>query len=97
MPDYRALTEAEIETMTKAGCTAADWTQVLVGDGFDPARVRNVQFLGKNAIGALSGTVSVGGIDLQIAKLKLGLVGIRLLHCRLVGFCSTQHSIHTSH
>ena len=55
--DYRALTQEEIETLTGQGCTAADWSLVQVADGFDPTRVRNVQFAGTIRLGANDGTL----------------------------------------
>jgi hypothetical protein len=85
---YRALTEADIEMRAAAGCTAEDWAQVRVGDGFDPSRVRRVRFLGQNAIGALAGTVSVGGIalpseiaDATLVNCELG-DGVRVTNVR---------------
>ncbi len=58
---YRPLAAAEIQTLTAQGCTAADWSRVQVADGFDPAAVRNAQFLGDVRIGANGGTVAGDG------------------------------------
>lgn len=65
MSTYRPLTSEEIQIMEGAGCQAADWSQVEVGDGFDPNRVRRVSFSGAVSIGALQGSVEVeGGVEL---------------------------------
>ena len=58
---YRPLAAAEIQTLTAQGCTAADWSRVRVAEGFDPAAVRNAQFLGDVEIGANRGTVAGDG------------------------------------
>ena len=65
MSTYRALTSEEIQIMEGAGCQAADWSQVEVKEGFDPGRVRRVNFTGAVKIGSLRGTVSMeGGVEL---------------------------------
>ena len=65
MGAYRPLHDAEIRTLENSACTAADWSLVQVGEGFDPQRVQNAHFAGKIRIGSLQGTVSVeGGVEL---------------------------------
>jgi len=51
---YRNLTQAELKVLQDQGCTAEDWNLVKVADGFEPARVRNAQFLGNVRIGRLT-------------------------------------------
>ena len=48
---YRNLKQAELKILQDQGCIAEDWNLVKVADGFDPARVRNTQFLGRVRIG----------------------------------------------
>ena len=65
MSTYRPLSSEEIQIMEGAGCQAADWSRVEVGEGFDPHRVRRVSFSGAVQIGALQGLVEVaGGVEL---------------------------------
>jgi hypothetical protein len=61
---YRSLTQAEIQRLAAAGCTAEDWSAVRVTDPFDPARVRGAHFAGSVRIGALGGSV-VGATGLE--------------------------------
>lgn len=71
---YRALTDAEIKTLTLAGCTATDWTAVTVKPGFDASRCRRVAFSGTIHLGRLDHTFEcTGGIKLQasISRVKL--------------------------
>jgi len=56
-PSPMALTKAQIETLQNQGCTAQDWAQVTVSDGFDSTCIRNVDFIGTVQIGDLSGSI----------------------------------------
>ena len=58
---YRNLTQAELKILQDQGCIAEDWNLVEVADGFDPARVRNTQFLGRVRIGRLTDNVKPAG------------------------------------
>ena len=78
MKQYRKLTNDEIALLEGAGCASDDWSQVQVTDGFDPAHVRNVSFSGAVRIGALGGTVSVGGVALPACLSNATLVGCDL-------------------
>lgn len=71
---YRPLTDAEIMTLTLAGCTATDWTAVSVKPGFDASRCRRVAFSGTVRLGRLDHTFEcTGGIRLEasISRVKL--------------------------
>ncbi len=60
---YRSLTQEEIHALVSQGCSAADWSAVTVGEGFSPARIRNVEFSGEVRLGRLEGTfVRPGGV-----------------------------------
>ncbi|MBR6055384.1 MAG: DUF4954 family protein [Bacteroidales bacterium] len=50
--DYRKLTAEEITVLKGNCCSAADWSDVLVADGFDPSRVSGSSFSGKIRLGA---------------------------------------------
>ncbi|MCF7975996.1 MAG: DUF4954 family protein [Phycisphaerae bacterium] len=56
--DYTALTQDQISTLQRQGCTAQDWTQVVVTQGFDPACIQQAHFMGQVEIGDLSGTIT---------------------------------------
>ncbi len=58
---YRNLKQAELKILQDQGCIAEDWNLVEVADGFDPARVRNTQFLGRVRIGRLTDNVKPAG------------------------------------
>ena len=58
---YRELTVSEIEILKQQGCTATDWSQILVGQVFIPENIRSVQFSGFVKIGDNSGTVEFSG------------------------------------
>ena len=58
--EYRALTEQETAILEEQGCTADDWTSVLVVDDFRPAYVRDVEFHGEVKLGCFERTVEVG-------------------------------------
>ncbi len=61
---YRNLKQAERKILQDQGCTAEDWNLVEVADGFDPARVRNTQFLGRVRIGRLTDNIKLAeGIE----------------------------------
>ena len=55
----RGLTNREIAMLEEQGCSAEDWSEVLVDEDFDTNRVRNVDFYGHVEIGSLVGTVEM--------------------------------------
>ena len=50
--EYRPLRVPEIEALQSQGCSAENWSQVQVVEGFDPAFVREVHFSGMVRLGA---------------------------------------------
>lgn len=50
--NYRNLTPVEISTLQSQMCTATDWDQIEVADGFDPKYVRHTRFSGYIKLGA---------------------------------------------
>ncbi len=58
MSDARNLKTEEIKALEAHQCTAGDWSQVRVGNGFDPARCRHVRFQGNVVLGDLSGSLT---------------------------------------
>ena len=55
----RELTNTEISILEERGCTAENWSEILVDDGFLPNNIRNVNFYGKIEIGAMLGMIDV--------------------------------------
>ena len=55
----RKLTEQEISILSKQGCTAEDWSSILVEDAFDPQHINNVEFYGKVTLGVFQKNVEV--------------------------------------
>lgn len=58
---YRKLTDTEIEILKDRGCTARNWNEVEVADGFDPSRIAWVNFLGKVRLGRFDKEVAFEG------------------------------------
>jgi hypothetical protein len=56
---FRSLADSEIASLATQGCTAEDWQQIQVRDGFDPRRVQNTTFSGPVFLGRLDGSVSL--------------------------------------
>jgi hypothetical protein len=57
--NYRSLSDQETKYLEQNGCTAESWKRVTVSDGFDPMRVKNVEFAGKVKIGAQNKNVEI--------------------------------------
>ena len=51
---YRNLTSEEIKALQEHSCTAADWSDVMVADGFSPEYVWHTRMSGKIRIGAFN-------------------------------------------
>ena len=61
---YRSLSDFEIMTLEVAGCTAEDWTKVLVDSDFDPRSVSQVHFSGEIRLGRFDEAVRLpGGLE----------------------------------
>lgn len=58
---YRILSTDEIDLLIRQGCSASDWSNVLVSHVFIPGNIRNVQFSGEVRIGDNSGEVVFDG------------------------------------
>ncbi len=55
----RNLTIDEVETLRKQGCSAENWDDVLVADGFMPTYINKVEFFGKVRLGTYTEDVEV--------------------------------------
>lgn len=56
---YRKLKDPEIAVLQHQACTAEDWKEILVKEGFIPESISNTQFAGKVKLGIFSGKVLV--------------------------------------
>jgi hypothetical protein len=54
MQALRQLEEKEIATLVVYGCSAEDWKNIWVADGFSPKFISNVHFSGKVTLGAFN-------------------------------------------
>ena len=59
--EYRKLTNEEIAVLQGNSCSAADWSQIEVGEGFDPACVRNAAFSGQVRLGRFEKSFTLPG------------------------------------
>lgn len=57
--NYRSLSKTEIGQLEQNGCHAQSWDKVNVKEGFDPSRVKNVDFAGTVKIGDFKKAVPV--------------------------------------
>jgi hypothetical protein len=57
--NYRALSKTEIGQLEQNGCHAQSWDKVNVKEGFDPSRIKNVDFAGTVKIGDFKKAVTV--------------------------------------
>ena len=57
--DYRDLTEEEIVRLEDNGCYAEDWTNVYVGEDFQPTYIKNVKFFGEVYLGVFERNIEV--------------------------------------
>src|SRR5690606_37421745 len=61
---YRPLSDFEIMTLEVAGCTAEDWSRVLVAEDFNPRAIAHVDFSGDVRLGTFHETVRLmGGVE----------------------------------
>ena len=60
MSQYRMLQDSQVEQLIQQGCSARNWKDLAVAEGFNAARVRNVHFDGSVRIGRLAGDLTDG-------------------------------------
>ena len=61
MENYRKLTEKEIERLHERMCTAEDWSQVEVADGFSADYVCHTRFSGRVRLGRFDKEFEMAG------------------------------------
>ena len=61
MRNYRALTSEEIKRLEAQACTATDWNEVQVAEGFTPEYIHHTRFSGKVRLGVFKGEFRLAG------------------------------------
>ena len=77
--EWRPLRSGEIDQLTQAGNTAADWGTVLVTEHFIPARIRGCRFYGLVRIGDMENVV----LETEGLLLQAGLYNSTIVACDL--------------
>ena len=80
MGNYRKLTELETDVLKSQMCTAADWGQIEVAEGFMPERVHHVRFSGHVKLGVFRKEFCLPG-----GMRKPSGIGFATLHNVIVG------------
>ncbi len=76
---YRKLTEHEITTLKLQGCSADNWADVAVKEGFKTDPIQNVAFEGKIRLGLCGGDIDVE----RGLKRPSGLFNCRIRQCEI--------------
>jgi len=75
----RKLTEQEIQQLLAQGCSAADWSLISVGEGFDAQYVQDAHFSGTVTMGAFREEFALpGGI-----KIHSGIAHAHIHNCEI--------------
>ena len=80
---YHTLTVNQRETMQALGCSAEDWSKILVVEGFDAASVRKTHLIGQVKIGRLFGLVRSG----QGLEKPSGIMNATIANCTIGANC----------
>jgi len=76
---YRALTPDQIDLLLAHGCTAEDWTQVQVADGFLAEYMEDAHFSGEVKLGVFAAQFTLpGGV-----RVHSGIYHARIHHCTI--------------
>lgn len=67
---YRPITEKEIGSLERQGCTSSDWSKVYVVPNFVTQNIKNSRFSGNIKIGLIQGVFSLPGGFEQSATLE---------------------------
>jgi len=59
--EFRSLSAEQIARLTAQGCSCADWSNVRVAEGFDPAKVKTTHFCGHVKLGVFDRQVAFPG------------------------------------
>jgi hypothetical protein len=80
MSDLRKLSQDEIGTLVKNGCSAENWDWIRVAVDFDASRVVSTNFFGRVHIGSNTGSIKIDGI-----KKHCGIYNATVADCTIGG------------
>ncbi len=67
---FRSLTLDEISALEQSGCTADDWNDIIVADGFTPGHVSNTAFYGHVTLGVFDKQIDTGDGFMRSAGIR---------------------------
>ncbi len=82
--NYSPLSQSEIEALTSQGCSADNWCNISVSEGFDTKHITNVQF---------SGTIRIGAFNHQFSHTS-GVKHHAGLHNALIHNCTIEDNVY---
>ncbi len=83
----RHLSPQEISALELHRCTASDWKQISVGEGFNADNLHDVAFIGTCTVGSTSGTV----VTDQGIMLPAGIRHARIINSTIGDNCLIEH------
>lgn len=87
-PQYRNLTETEIDQLQSQGNYAQDWNNLMVSNEFCCRLVRNNNFYGKVYLGSI-GTDTI--VDANEMNWPIGIYGSMLRDCTIGDYCAIHN------
>lgn len=86
------MKKEDIEILENQGCVSDDWSQVMVAEGTDLGRIRNVYFSGPVSVGAGTEIINVPG---GISNVRIG-DGVRIVNvARIVNSPNATYGVGT--
>ena len=77
MTNYRKLNQTEIDRLSAQGCTADEWSNISVAEGFSPENITHTRFSGEIKLGVFEKEIELpGGL-----KKRAGLHQVTLHNC----------------
>lgn len=84
---FHPLAQQEADTLKRNGCTADNWSNISVSNGFLPERVASTQFIGECRLGANDGSVCT---DFGIT-LPAGIHNARIINSTIGNNCLVEN------
>jgi len=79
LPEYKTITQTEIQALLSNGCTCDNWNDLEIKPGFDPQKCQNVHFSGKVKLGLFNKTFE----DESGVTIKSGIVNAHIHNCSI--------------
>jgi hypothetical protein len=77
LPEHKLITGAEIQILLSNGCTCDNWNNILIKEGFDPQKCRNVHFSGNVRLGKFNKSFT----DESGVTINSGIVNAQIHNC----------------